>query len=58
MSVILEEWGIKGNLVIFLVPDAYLVLRHEKIPLAISNDDFKGYLYLEFGERIMLLFLN
>ena len=53
-----EEWGIKGKRVVFLVPDAYLVLRHENIPRAISNDDIKGYLYLEIGTSIMLPFQN
>ncbi|MBF0706370.1 hypothetical protein IQ283_07070 [Alkalihalobacillus hwajinpoensis] len=58
VSVILEEWGIIGKRVVFLVPNAYLVFRYEKIPRAISNDDIKGYLYLEFGASITFLFLN
>ncbi len=53
-----EEWDIKGKRVVFLVPDTYLVLRNEKVPLSISNDDIKGYLYLEIGASIMLPFKN
>lgn len=60
LSVILEEcveeWGIKGKRVVFQVPDTYLVLRNEKIPLTVADDDIKGYLYLEIGTSIMLPF--
>ncbi|WP_305911594.1 type IV pilus biogenesis protein PilM [Guptibacillus hwajinpoensis] len=51
-----EEWGIKGKRVVFQVPDTYLVLRNEKIPHTVADDDIKGYLYLEIGTSIMLPF--
>ncbi|WLR60722.1 hypothetical protein [Guptibacillus hwajinpoensis] len=58
MSVILEEWGIKGKRVVLLVLNAYLVFRYEKIPRANSNDDIQGYFYIELGASITFLFLN
>ncbi|MCA0986221.1 type IV pilus biogenesis protein PilM [Guptibacillus algicola] len=51
-----EEWGIKKKKVQFLVPDTYLVLRNEKLPLTVSDDEIKGHLYLEIGSSIKLPF--
>ncbi|MGM0853313.1 MAG: type IV pilus biogenesis protein PilM [Bacillota bacterium] len=51
-----EEWGIRGRSVRFVVPDAFVVLRTVKIPLDLKHDEIEGYLFLEIGTSIHLPF--
>ncbi|MGM0830462.1 MAG: type IV pilus biogenesis protein PilM [Bacillota bacterium] len=60
LSIILEEcveeWGIRGRSVRFVVPDQFVVLRTVKIPLDLKQDEIEGYLFLEIGTSIHLPF--
>jgi type IV pilus assembly protein PilM len=51
-----EEWGIKGREVQFLIPDSKLVIRKHHIPSEYKIEEIKGYLYLELGSTIHLPF--
>ena len=51
-----EDWGIKGREVQFLIPDSKLVIRKHQIPAEYKDEEIKGYLYLEFGSTIHLPF--
>ncbi|WP_226535979.1 type IV pilus biogenesis protein PilM [Fictibacillus halophilus] len=51
-----EEWGIKGREVQFLIPDSKLVIRKHHIPSEYKVEEIKGYLYLELGSTIHLPF--
>ena len=52
----MEDWKIKGQKVRFLVPDQYIVIRKIQIPMDISDEEIRGYLYLELGVSIHLPF--
>lgn len=60
LSMILEQsisdWGIKGKKVRFITPDSAVSVRKVKVPLELSEDEIKGYLYLELGNNIHLPF--
>ncbi|MGA4718559.1 type IV pilus biogenesis protein PilM [Fictibacillus nanhaiensis] len=51
-----EEWGIKGREVQFLIPDSKLVIRKHHIPANQRDEEIKGYLYMELGNTIHLPF--
>ena len=51
-----EEWGIKGRTVRFVVPDPFVVLRKVTIPMDLKEDEIEGYLFLEIGTSIHLPF--
>ncbi|MGG3915676.1 type IV pilus biogenesis protein PilM [Rossellomorea vietnamensis] len=51
-----EEWGMKGRSVRFIVPDPFVVLRKVTIPEDIKQDEIEGYLFLEIGTSIHLPF--
>ncbi|MEI2664582.1 type IV pilus biogenesis protein PilM [Rossellomorea sp. LJF3] len=51
-----EEWGLKGRSVRFIVPDPFVVLRKVTIPGDIKQDEIEGYLFLEIGTSIHLPF--
>ena len=51
-----EEWGIKGRNVRFVVPDPFVVLRKVTIPMDLKEDEIEGYLFLEIGTSIHLPF--
>ncbi|PFA64566.1 hypothetical protein CN378_15405 [Bacillus sp. AFS015802] len=51
-----EEWGIKGKSVRFIVPDPFVVLRKVTIPGDLKQDEIDGYLFLEIGTSIHLPF--
>ncbi|WP_034757194.1 type IV pilus biogenesis protein PilM [Rossellomorea vietnamensis] len=51
-----EEWGMKGRSVRFIVPDPFVVLRKVTIPGDIKPDEIEGYLFLEIGTSIHLPF--
>lgn len=49
-------WGLKHKQVVFSVPDTYVVVRKETIPLDVDKDEITGYLYLEIGSSVHLPF--
>ncbi|WP_165389339.1 type IV pilus biogenesis protein PilM [Fictibacillus sp. BK138] len=51
-----EDWGIKGREVQFLIPDSKLVIRKHQVPNNLNNEEIKGYLYMELGSTIHLPF--
>ncbi|MBY6037043.1 pilus assembly protein PilM [Fictibacillus nanhaiensis] len=51
-----NDWGIKGREVQFLIPDSKLVIRKQQIPVDHMDDEIKGYLYMELGRTIHLPF--
>ncbi|MCA1063573.1 pilus assembly protein PilM [Rossellomorea sp. AcN35-11] len=51
-----EEWGMKGKPVRFIVPDPFVVLRTVKIPGDLKRDEIEGYLFMEIGTSIHLPF--
>lgn len=60
LITILEEcvtdWKLKNRTVSFLVPDQYIVLRKQSIPVDVKEDEIRGYLYMELGSSIHLPF--
>jgi type IV pilus assembly protein PilM len=52
----IEEWGIKGREVHFLIPDSKLVIRKHHIPSVYKVEEIKRYLYLELGSTVHLPF--
>ncbi|KAB7667340.1 type IV pilus biogenesis protein PilM [Bacillus sp. B1-b2] len=52
----IDEWKILKKQVRFLVPDSSIVIRKLSIPEDASEDEIKGYLYMELGTSIHLPF--
>ena len=52
----IEDWKISKKQVRFLVPDSSIVIRKLSIPEDVSEDEIKGYLYMELGTSIHLPF--
>lgn len=53
-----EHWGIRHHKVKFLVPDTYVAVRRQLIPNDITDEEMRGYIYLELGRSIHLPFDN
>ncbi|MEI2366927.1 type IV pilus biogenesis protein PilM [Niallia circulans] len=51
-----DEWKLSKKQVRFLVPDSSVVIRKLPIPEDVSEDEIKGYLYMELGTSIHLPF--
>jgi type IV pilus assembly protein PilM len=52
----IDDWGLKGREVQFLIPDSKLVIRKHQVPNDYKNEEIKGYLYMELGSTIHLPF--
>lgn len=52
----MDEWKLSKKQVRFLVPDSSIVIRKLPIPEDVSEDEIKGYLYMELGTSIHLPF--
>jgi len=52
----IDEWKISKKQVCFLVPDSSIVIRKLPIPEDVSEEEIKGYLYMELGTSIHLPF--
>lgn len=50
------KWGLKNRQVHFVVPDAYVVIRKQAIPADITEEEIRGYIFLELGRSIHLPF--
>jgi type IV pilus assembly protein PilM len=50
------KWGLKNKQVHFIVPDAYVVVRKQSIPADITEEEIRGYIFLELGRSIHLPF--
>ncbi|MBR2517239.1 pilus assembly protein PilM [Geobacillus sp.] len=51
-----EEWKIDGRRVRFVVPDPFVMIRGLPLPAHLSDEEIRGYLFLELGESIPLPF--
>lgn len=60
LTSILEEcihdWKLRNRQIRFLIPESFVIIRKLSIPAEISDDEIKGYLYLELGSSIHLPF--
>lgn len=54
----IEKWNIKGAKLSFCVPDALNVIRRTTVSSQIPNDEVKGEMYFELGEKFHLPFEN
>lgn len=52
----IHEWKLRNRQIRFLVPESFVIIRKLSIPAEISDDEIKGYLYLELGSSIHLPF--
>ncbi|MGG2952997.1 type IV pilus biogenesis protein PilM [Geobacillus stearothermophilus] len=53
-----DEWKLDGRRVRFVVPDPFVMIRHLPLPAHLSDEDIRGYLFLELGESIPLPFAD
>ncbi len=53
-----KQWGIQKRNVRFLVPDSYVITRKISIPKDITEEEIRGYIFLELGHTIHLPFDN
>jgi type IV pilus assembly protein PilM len=60
LAMILEEcisdWGIKKQMVRFIVPSTSIIVKRMLVPSDIKEDELKGYLFMEIGTSIHLPF--
>ena len=50
------EWNLKRKHVLFVEPDESVAIKKVAIPLEISDEEMRGYLYQALGESIILPF--
>ncbi|UCZ52095.1 pilus assembly protein PilM [Bacillus shivajii] len=53
-----DDWKLKRQNVFFTIPDSAVVLRRHQIPDTVKEDELKGHLYFELGEKLHLPFEN
>lgn len=53
-----EEWKIGGQRVRFVVPDPFVMIRSLPLPSHLSDEEIRGYLFMELGESIPLPFAD
>ncbi|PJW18839.1 type IV pilus biogenesis protein PilM [Geobacillus sp. WSUCF-018B] len=53
-----EEWKIDGHRARFVVPDPFVMIRSLPLPSHLSDEEIRGYLFLELGESIPLPFAD
>ncbi|MFX3623030.1 MAG: type IV pilus biogenesis protein PilM [Ectobacillus sp.] len=51
-----QRWGLRKKQVHFIVPDAYVIVRKQLIPADITEEEIRGYIFLELGHSIHLPF--
>ncbi|GGE75753.1 type IV pilus biogenesis protein PilM [Priestia taiwanensis] len=53
-----QEWGLKGRNIRFIVPDPAVVIRKVDVPAEVPTEEIQGHLYFELGHKIHLPFEN
>lgn len=53
-----ENWRIKGARLSFCVPDSSYMIRNTTVPSHVPDDEVKGEVYLDLGEKLHLPFEN
>ncbi|GAA2711300.1 hypothetical protein GCM10009865_35510 [Aeromicrobium ponti] len=56
LDEIVEEGKLKGSKITMCIPDPFMIVRKVSVPLEITEDELKGYLYMQLGETIHLPF--
>lgn len=51
-----KDWKISKRFVRFIVPDSFVSIRKETIPINIDNDELDSYIFSELGNKIHLPF--